>query len=383
MKTLLITNDFPPVVSGISTVFYHVWKHLPASDFKVLVPRVAQCREFDQASAVPVIRYPWLAHQSKAAKIVNQLVLFVYTFILATINRIGVIHCGQILSSGSLGLFFKITLRIPYCLWVYGDETKDVYRSGPVSRYIVDKILWNADRVITNSAYVTREFVEFGILPEKIVEVLPAVDPEIFRPAPVPQHLAERYDLLGKKVIMTVSRVVKRKGHELVVRALPQLHAVIPEIIYLIVGRGPEEERLSALAERLGVAKQVRFVGYVADAELPDYYNCCDLFVMPNREDPESTDSIEGFGIVFIEANACAKPVIGGRSGGVVDGAVIDGETGFLVNPDSVDELVEKTLRLLRDPVLAAGLAVSGRVRVERFFLWTDRARMIENLLRK
>ena len=121
------------------------------------------------------------------------------------------------------------------------------------------------------------------------------------------------------------------------------------------------------------------FSGYAEEKDLPRYYNLCDVYVMPNREVLSTTDSIEGFGISFIEASACGKPVIGGRSGGA-EAAVADGETGFLVDPPSVHELTSKIKLLIEDGNLAKRMGMKGRQRVEREFSWKDRARVISQL---
>ena len=112
--------------------------------------------------------------------------------------------------------------------------------------------------------------------------------------------------------------------HDKIIEALPAILEQVPDVVYLIVGTGREEERLRVYAQEKGVADRVIFAGHVPDEELPAYYNAADVFIMPNRE--EGTN-VEGFGIVFLEANACGIPVIGGRSGGTVD-AIADGLFG-------------------------------------------------------
>jgi phosphatidylinositol alpha-1,6-mannosyltransferase len=380
ISTLLISNDFPPVVSGISTVFYNIWKLFPDRQWPVLAPGVNGAGDFDRASGVETVRYPYINKSGFFPKLINQMMLFIYTACLIVTRRINLLHCGLLLSAGSLGWFFKKVFRIPYYLWVYGDETKEIYRGSTLARLITDAIISNAQKIITNSSYVTTEFVDFGIDKGNIIEIVPAVDSEIFRPAKKPARLVSRYNLSGKTVLMTVSRLAKRKGHENVLNALPVVVKKFPEIVYLIVGKGQEEANLKALAERLGIQEHVVFAGFVPDRELPDYYNACDIFVMPNIEDVNSTDSIEGFGIVFIEANACGKPVIGGRSGGVENGAVVDKLNGFLVDPSDVREISEKILLLLNDPKLARSIGETGRTRVVQQFQWKDRAEAIRTI---
>jgi len=169
--------------------------------------------------------------------------------------------------------------------------------------------------------------------------------------------------LNGARLILTVGRLVERKGHDVVIRALPGIRRAVGPVRYLIAGAGPEEARLRTLAREVGCADDVVFAGHVDDRDLPLFYAACDVFVMPSRA-LEQRDGIEGFGIVFLEAGACGKPVVGGRSGGIAD-AVLDGITGVLVDPRSVDEVTGALTRLLQDRGEAARMGGEGRRRAE------------------
>ena len=164
-------------------------------------------------------------------------------------------------------------------------------------------------------------------------------------------------------MILTVGRLVERKGHDMVIRALPGIERAVGPVRYVVAGAGPEEPRLRALAREVGCASDVRFIGPVSGEDLAALYSACDVFVMPSRALAQR-DGVEGFGIVFLEAGACAKPVVGGRSGGITD-AVLDGVTGMLVDPADGAELQAVLIRLLDDPVEAQRLGARGRQRVE------------------
>ena len=122
------------------------------------------------------------------------------------------------------------------------------------------------------------------------------------------------------------------------------------------------------LAIKRGVEDRVVFIGYVPDEDLPKYYALCDLFILPSKE-LKADGEVEGFGIAFLEANACGKPVIGGRSGGIED-AIIDGKTGYLVNPDKKDEIIKTAVQILKQPRLAKSLGEKGRMRIEEELSW-------------
>ena len=178
---------------------------------------------------------------------------------------------------------------------------------------------------------------------------------------------------------MTASRLVAKKNHENVLKSLPLVIKVIPDIIYIIIGKGKEEEKLIRLTKDMGLGKYVKFVGFVEPKDMPMYYDICDIFIMPSK----TVDfDYESFGIVYIEANACGKPVIGGKSGGVED-AVIDGVTGLLVDPENIEEIAQTIIRLLTDREYARKLGENGRRRVENELNWKTTGKKIEEVLVK
>ncbi|MFT5370313.1 MAG: glycosyltransferase involved in cell wall biosynthesis, partial [Candidatus Latescibacterota bacterium] len=171
----------------------------------------------------------------------------------------------------------------------------------------------------------------------------------------------------------------QRKGHDKVLQAMPQL----PEdVVYLIGGRGREEDRLRQITADLKLENRVHFLGFVADEDLPTLYNLCDVFVMPNRvtEGTALAGDIEGFGITFIEAGSCEKPVIAGRSGGAVE-AVLDGQTGLIVDPTSENEIAQAILRLLNEPDFAREIGQQARKRIQNELDWRILAKLVEEIL--
>ena len=177
-----------------------------------------------------------------------------------------------------------------------------------------------------------------------------------------PQLIA-KYKIASKRVLLSVGRLVPRKGIDRTLEAMPKLLQRHPDLHYLIVGDGPYRERLQQMVAELGLASYVTFTGPIGDEELRAHYALCDLFVLPNREMPDG--DTEGFGLVFLEANACGKPVVGGRAGGVVE-AVQDGHNGLLVNGDNVDSIVEAVCKLLEDEALYQRLRRGGMEIAER-----------------
>jgi phosphatidylinositol alpha-1,6-mannosyltransferase len=175
---------------------------------------------------------------------------------------------------------------------------------------------------------------------------------------------AERLGLSGKRVLLTHGRLDPRKGHDVVIRALPEIVAQHPDVVYLVTGTGESEPVLRELASSLGMGSHAVFAGVVGEEALPEIYSLAEIVLVPSRR---VGFSIEGFGIVCLEAAAAGKPVIAGRSGGLPS-AIVDGETGVLVDPESPRAIAGAALALLGDPARARAMGRCGRARVVRHF---------------
>ena len=377
--SLLIANDFPPVTSGIATAFAQLWRSLPAGRTRIVAPDLPDAGAFDAGYPLPVHRVRLPLGEGSLSKVAKTLLTLAWVLVEVLVDRPSRIHCGQVFSSGLCGWLCREAFGISYVVWVYGSETARLARGGIGSR-LMDAILEGSDWVVTNSKATSEEFRRFGVASEKIKRVYPGVDPQVFRPLPADADWVARLGLEGRKVILTQARLDQRKGHDMVLKALALLHD--RRIVYLIGGTGREASRLRDLSEELDLLDQVRFLGFVSEADLPTVYNLCDAFVMPNRvtEGTALAGDIEGFGISFLEAGACAKPVIAGRSGGAVE-AVIDGRTGLLVDPHSEEEIAAAIRRLLEEPDLSRSLGERARARIEREFDWRILARQVEEIL--
>lgn len=377
-RAVFFANDFPPVTSGIATAFLNLCLRLPPERILVIAPRLPGDREVDAGLPFPVRRIRLPTGEGRASKLLKTGVTLLRALRMAALERPSRLHCGQVLSSGVAGWVCRRCFGVPYVVYVYGSES--VRWGGGITGRLMRRALRGSCRVVTNSDATSAEFRTFGVPEEKLTRLYPGVDPARFRPAPKDPDLLRRYGLTGKRVILTVARLDQRKGHDTVLRALARLPD--PDVVYLIVGRGREEARLRALASACGVVDRVRFAGFVPDADLPAVYNLCDVFAMPNRvtEGTDLSGDIEGFGISFVEAGACGKPVVAGRSGGAVE-AVVDGQTGLLVDPHSDREVAEALRRLLNDPAEARRLGEAGRRRAETLFDWEALAGQLEEFL--
>jgi phosphatidylinositol alpha-1,6-mannosyltransferase len=227
--------------------------------------------------------------------------------------------------------------------------------------------LRHADTVIANSEFTRQELLNMGVLAERIVLINPGVDVERFRPGLPCDDLKRHIGLThGEKLILSVGRLSRRKGFDMVVRSLPQLAHQGIAVRYALIGIGEDHDYLINLARELGVSDRVHLLGHVSQEDLPRWYNACDVFAMPNREIDGDN---EGFGMVFIEAAACGKPVIAGSAGGT-GSAVIDAVTGYRVDGAIGERILESIHKLLANDALLLAMGTAGLTRVGNEFDW-------------
>jgi phosphatidyl-myo-inositol dimannoside synthase len=380
-KTLLISRDyFPPQVGGISSMMACLAAEFGPTRICCLTgyrgPKYYRTVQGD----IRVYRRPGVFHWRNSL----QALAIVETFAeIVAVHRPRTIQLATC-SDGYLGLWGKKILGLPFVVYAHGNEILAL-RESTWKRPI--EALHAASFVFANSRYTAELVQGLGVDRHRIKVLHPGCDIETFQPRPQSVEMRER--LLGNRqawpLLLTVGNLVERKGHDMVIRAVAELAQHLPDLRYVIVGVGPAKQYLKTLAAELRVQDRIIFVGRVADQQLPDYYALCDVFVMPSRLRDAAHD-VEGFGLVFLEANACGKPVVAGRSGGIPD-AVVDGETGYLVDPESVAEIAAAIRSLGRDPTAAADMGECGRRRVVEGFTWrhayTRVAAALDEALRK
>lgn len=252
-------------------------------------------------------------------------------------QRPGCIICGHVNLLPVCELLRTAT-GVDYIVVTHGFEIW-----GPHAK-LPERALANARLVLSVSRY-TRQYITDRVPRAKVELICNTVDPERFTPGPRSERLLARHGLRGRHVLLTVGRLSSQeqyKGHEIVFQALPTVLQEFPNTVYVILGSGDDQERLRTEAGALGIEEHVVFAGFVPDSELVEYYNLCDVFVMPSKG--------EGFGIVYLEALACGKPVVAGDQDGSLD-ALLDGRLGLLVNPDSATDVAAALTRVLSGKV--------------------------------
>jgi len=361
MRILIPTVDYPPIEGGISTVALQVSRALArlGHEVTVVAPAFPDMEAFDCDEPVTVVRFPgyntgWL----------RLLPLLRASWPLA--REAECILAINVAYGGVLGRLAYRYYGTPYINFAYAYEFLK-FENNLVARLLLQSIYRKGTRCIAISQFTRDNLIRFGVAPEKIRIALPGA--AVAEPVPEATVLRARHqlDLQGGPFILAVGRFIPRKGHIRLVEALPLIQERIGWVQLVMVGRGPEQERCLEKARALGVEGAVRCPGYVDDDILQALYQDCACFALPTGEDEQG--HVEGFGLVFTEAHAHGKAVVAGRSGGVAD-AVLDGETGMLIPPSSVDRLADALCTLLQRPAYARTLGEAGRRRVEALLNW-------------
>lgn len=355
---LLVTNDFPPKVGGIQSYLWELWRRLPPASFAVLTTRYPGDRGFDAAQPFRIER-----HGRRILVPTPALVRRIRS--LAAEVGAAFVVLDPALPLGLVGP----RLGLPYVVVLHGAEVTVPGRL-PSTRRLLAGVLRGAAHVVAAGHYPLAEAERAAgrALPATVVP--PGVDTARFRPlAPAERTAARAHFGLppdpGAEVVAFVSRLVPRKGADVLIRAGAHLAPRRPRLVVAVAGAGRDRPRLERLAARLDAP--VRFVGRVPDADLPAFYGCADVFVMPCRNRWGGLEQ-EGFGIVFLEAAACGVPVVAGRSGGAAE-AVDRGTTGLVLDDPRDDAALAATLEaLLADPARRRAMGEAGRRRAEAAF---------------
>ncbi len=361
IRILVITVDYPPIEGGIGTLALEVSRELSRQGFEVtvLAPRFPGLEAFDSNGPVCVVRFGgyntgWLRIFPLLAR--ARTLVAHHDLVLAINSTYG----------GIAGLLARSLFGVPYAALAYGHEFLKFKRMGP--RAALLRYIYAQSRgVIAISRFTRGQLIEFGVNGKKIAAILPGALPNPVVDDATVDALRWKYSFEGKRVILCVGRLVPRKGHLSLVRAMPRLLKRIPNAHLMIVGQGPSISTCSRAAFRMGVRDRITFAGPLNDAEVQALYSICDVFALPAGEGKNGR--IEGLGLVFAEAHAHGKPVVAGKSGGAVE-AVTHDETGLLVDPGNPEELADAIARILSDAEYAHRLGDNGRMRVERELNW-------------
>jgi phosphatidylinositol alpha-1,6-mannosyltransferase len=374
MMILLLAQVFPPAKGGSGRWFWELYRRLPGMPVHVVAGQVDGAEAFDRAAGLPVSR---LALDFSSWGILNWRSVFQYVRAFFALRRIvsgvqpDVVHCGKCLPEGLLALALERWSGTPFCCYVHGEEltlaktSKDL---GPLTR----RVLRRARTIIANSDHTKNILLsDWAAREDRVVVMHPGVDTSRFMPAPQSPEVRRRLGWTNRRVILTVGALQKRKGQDMMIRALSSLRKRCPDVLYSIVGEGWERSYLDGVVAECQAEPFVEFRSAPTDDELVELYQQCDLFALPNRR---VGWDFEGFGIALLEAQACGKAVIAGRSGGTAE-AIQPGRSGELVSCETSEELAAAALTLLEDPGRRAVMGACGRQWVIEYFDWNGLSR--------
>jgi len=366
MKKLIITFEYPPQVGGIASYVYNLAKHLPSDEVIVYALKQKGDKEFD-------VQNNWKTYRLRpywALVWPHWLRLYFQLAALIKTEKIESLYINHVLPVGYAAYLINKFYKIPYTLFLHGTDIGMAISTASKRQKFI-KLCLAAQTVVVNSEFLKNKLLG-------IVENLS--DVRVLYPCPADTFFEQKetqaeIDLLksqlalnGKRVIITVARVVDGKGYPHMIRFLPEVLKQLPNVVWLVVGEGQKQAEILQLVQKNNLQNVVRFLGSVSVEDLAKYYRLADLFVLLTHKDENRE---EGYGTVFLEAAACGLPVVAGRVGGVEE-AVQDGITGKIVDIFQEKEVVGAIVELLKDKELAHKMGLSGRERVTNYFRWNN-----------
>lgn len=378
LALLMITELFLPTKGGTAVMFEDDCRRLGGRSVHIVTAAVRGDAEFDighpnAVHRLALQRFPWLRPES----LLLYASLSWKSLCLALTNRFAAVLAGRALPEGLVAWAVGRLRGCKVVIYAHGEELTGWGRGWKFKTMCF--ALRHADKVLANSTFTGDTLLSLiGVRQDQIVMAYPTVDAQRFRPGLPFVDLRNGIGLTGDQpLVLSVGRLQRRKGFDQVIRSLPGLVRRGIDVHYAIVGIGEDWELLEGMARELGVSERLHLLGHIEPSDLPRWYNACSLFAMPNRDIEGDT---EGFGIVYLEANACAKPAIAGMAGGT-GSAVVDGLNGLRVDGDAVEAVEAGIARLLLDPEEAKRLGEAGRQRILGGFTPERRVELIRRVI--
>ena len=370
-RTLLVTNDFPPRPGGIQQFVHNLAVRRPAGSLVVYASTWKGAGKFDAEQPFEVVREDTgvLLPTPRAARRAAE---------IARSHGCDSVWFGAAAPLGLLADGLRRSAGIERAVGLtHGHETG--WAALPGARQALRRIARGNDVITYLGEYqrVRLDRALHGLT--DLQRLAPGVDVDAFHPDVDGSAVRAKYGLSDRPVVVCVSRLVPRKGQDMLIRALPVIRRRVPGAVLLLGSGGPYRSRLERLARDLGVAADVVFTGSIPWAELPELYAAGDVYAMPCRTRAAGLD-VEGLGIVYLEASATGLPVVAGDSGGAPD-AVLDGETGYVVGGRDLAAIAGRITDLLADPHRARAMGAAGRSWVEREWRWEKQAERLAALL--
>lgn len=370
-RLLLLTERYPPEVGGIQAYLSGWWSALPPASSFVVAKTQAGDRAWDRQQSYRIARaatqawtYPRWRPAWQAARL------------LIRDEEIEAVVCGKALFEGRAALRLKAEFNIPYVVCTYAMEIPAWLKREKTKRDLL-RVLHGAGRVVVINEQTKRVLRSFGVSERALVKIYPGVSEAFFQSVGGAEAFRARHRLAGQRVIVSVARLVERKGLALLLDALPSVLRSVPGTHLLVVGDGPERAALEAQTERLGLTGAVTFLGEIPNDEVRRALAIAEVFALTPLD---RADDPEGFGVVYLEAAAAGRTAVASRAGGVPE-AVLDGRTGLLVPPGDPAATAGALIRILTDDALRDRLAAAAKARADREFHWPGRAFLFQGMV--
>jgi len=386
-RVLVIATTFPRWQNDIRPEFvYELSKRLQNNGFEIVVlaPHHIGAKKFEIMDGMKVYRFSYFwpdkyqklvygggilpnIQRSNLAKIqVPFLVLseLYYSFKLIKKERIDMIHSHWIIPNGLVGAILKRLCKKTHITTAHAGDVFTI-RKSKILGIFGSFVLKNSDMITANSEYTKNVIISIENTVKNNVKIIPmGVDTLRFNPCKA-SDLRNVYD--AEYLILSIGRLVDKKGIEYLIRAMKDVIKVFPNAKLIIGGSGPDMDKLVKICDNLGLNNNVIFVGYIDNSVLPKYYASSDLFVLPSIE--TKGGDTEGLGVVLLEAMGCGTPVIGSNIGGITD-IIVNGINGFLIIPENPQDLSDKIIKILSNNDLRKNISQNGLETVEKKFSW-------------
>ena len=362
--TLFITNDFGPRAGGIETFVHGLIERLPKGSVIVYTSAQANAQTFD---AEWLLKYGVEVIRDRSKILLPTPRVIKACQKLISNRKLSKVAFGAAAPLAMMARAMRSAGAQKVVALTHGHEVW--WAKVPPFSFAIRYMSKNIDAITYLGDYTKGEISK--ALSEadgsKLVQIAPGIDVDHFIPTDS-SNLRAELGLTDKSVIISVGRLVHRKGQDKLISALPEIKTSVPNVHLVLVGVGPHQEYLEKLALKLNVSDCVTFIGRINYAELPKYICLGDIFAMPSRSRFFGLE-VEGLGIVYLEASACGLPVVGGKSGGAPD-AVLVGETGVVVDGTNSSEIADACIELLNNPELCALMGANGRAWIIENWRW-------------
>lgn len=372
---LLLTEIFPPTVGGSGVLLQNIYSRVTQATVEVWTPAAGAAAHDTSSLIVNGVQIDGRFWGVRRPAEMYQHLRLARAIGAAHRRSALVVHCGRAQPEGIPAMLAAFMGGPRFVFWVHGEEVTTALTSREFA-WMMTRVHRAATLAIANSHNSARVLEGVGFRPERVRVVHPGVDASRFSPDVEGAAIRRRFAGPGDILLLSVGRLQRRKGHDVVLAALRLVREQLPNVRYVIVGDGEERQRLETLAHESELSDRVFFEGEVPWAMLPQYFAAADVFVLPTRVDAHD---FEGFGLVFLEAAAAGLPTIGGHGGGVAE-AVEEGVTGMLVDGTDPGQLARAIAALAGSHELRQRFGHAGRARAVTQFSWETAASAVTRI---